>query len=79
MTKKQVLFHFSAADCEAVGIRLTRAKNAYKAAFFPHLANILELKVKDFCQSEVRLMSNCPKTDLLREQFFKTALNLSER
>jgi hypothetical protein len=53
-------------------------KNAHKVAFIPHLANMLELKVKDFCSSEVRLMSNCPKTDLLRAQFFKTALNLSE-
>ena len=55
------------------------SKNAYKSVFFPHLVNMLELKVKDFCPSEARLMSNCTQTDLLREQFFKTALNLSER
>jgi hypothetical protein len=54
------------------------SKKAYEVAFFPHMANMSELKVKDFCQSEARLMSSCPETDLLKIQFFKTALKLSD-
>jgi len=51
----------------------------HKPTFFSHMVNMFEFKVKDFCQIEVRLMSNCTKIDPLREQFFKTPLNLSER